>query len=166
MESGEVFALPKFTEDILNTPLWHWNMQSGWSGREKMIKRKKKISHESLCFCCSRYSLARSHAIARLSPIYWFGHRHHLWWGADDHYYLLPFDEVDLYCEKKYGVYLELPQFANGRAEQITTYIRTALMQAGSVEIWDVWLSGYWEFGDRPHICKRTALLTNWPQRT
>ena len=51
---------------------------------------------------------------------------------------------MDLYCEKKYGVYLELPQFANGRAEQITAYIRTALMQAGSVEIWDVWLSGYW----------------------
>ena len=64
---------------------------------------------------------------------------------------------MDLYCEKKYGVYLELPQFANGRAEQITAYIRTALMQAGSVEIWDVWLSGYWEFGDRPHICKRTV---------
>ena len=81
--------------------------------------------------------------------------------GADDNYFLWPFDEVDLYCEKKYGVYLELPQFANGRAEQITAYIRTALMQAGSVEIWDVWLSGYWEFGDRPHICKRTALLTN-----
>lgn len=81
--------------------------------------------------------------------------------GADDNDCLLPFDEVDLYSEKKYGVYLELPQFANGRAEQITAYIRTALMQAGSVEIWDVWLSGYWEFGDRPHICKRTALLTN-----
>ena len=37
---------------------------------------------------------------------------------------------MDLYCEKKYGVYLELPQFANGRAEQITAYIRTALRKA------------------------------------
>ena len=50
--------------------------------------------------------------------------------GADDNYFLWPFDEVDLYCEKKYGVYLELPQFANGRAEQITAYIRTALRKA------------------------------------
>ena len=77
--------------------------------------------------------------------------------GADDNYCLLPFDEVDLYCEKEYGVYLELLQFTNGRAEQIIAYIRTVLMQAGSVEIWNVWLSGYWEFDDRPHICKRTA---------
>ena len=81
--------------------------------------------------------------------------------GADDNYCLLPFDEVDLYCEKKYGVYLELPQFTDGRAGQIMDYIRTALMQTDSVEIWNVWLSGYWEFDDRPHICKRTALLTN-----
>ena len=36
-------------------------------------------------------------------------------------------------------------------------YIRTALMQSDSVEIWNVWLSGYWEFDDRPHICKRTV---------
>ena len=75
--------------------------------------------------------------------------------GADDNYCLLPFDEVDLYCEKKCGVYLELPQFTNGRAEQIIAYIRTALMQVGSVEIWNVWLSGYWEFDDRPHISKK-----------
>lgn len=50
--------------------------------------------------------------------------------GADDNDCLLPFDEVDLYSEKKYGVYLELPQFTNGRAEQITAYIRTALRKA------------------------------------
>ena len=37
---------------------------------------------------------------------------------------------MDLYSEKKYGVYLELPQFTNGRAEQITAYIRTALRKA------------------------------------
>ena len=43
--------------------------------------------------------------------------------GADDNYFLLPFDE----------------------------------MQSDSVEIWNVWLSGYWEFDDRPHICKRTV---------
>ena len=52
--------------------------------------------------------------------------------GADDNYFLLPFDEVDLYCEKKYGVYLELPQFTNGRAEQMIADIRAALMQCDS----------------------------------
>ena len=37
--------------------------------------------------------------------------------GADDNDCLLPFDEVDLYSEKKYGVYLELPQYQwTGRA--------------------------------------------------
>ena len=77
--------------------------------------------------------------------------------GADDNYCLLPFDEVDLYCEKKYGAYLELHQFTNGRAEQIIDYIRTALIQSDSVEIWNVWLSGCWEFDDRPHISKKTV---------
>lgn len=77
--------------------------------------------------------------------------------GADDNYCLLPFDEMDLYCEKKYGAYLELHQFTNGRAEQIIDYIRTALIQSDSVEIWNVWLSGCWEFDDRPHISKKTV---------
>lgn len=77
--------------------------------------------------------------------------------GADDNYCLLLFDEVDLYCEKKYGAYLELHQFTNGRAEQIIDYIRTALIQSDSVEIWNVWLSGCWEFDDRPHISKKTV---------
>lgn len=54
--------------------------------------------------------------------------------------------------------FLNLPMDGSSKLLLICS---TALMQAGSVEIWDVWLSGYWEFGDRPHICKRTALLTN-----
>ena len=77
--------------------------------------------------------------------------------GADDNYCLFSFDEVDLYCEKKYGVYLELPQFTDGRAGQVIDYIRTALIKTNSVEIWNVWLSDYWEYDDRPHICKRTV---------
>lgn len=77
--------------------------------------------------------------------------------GANDNYVLFAFDEVEIYSEKKYGVQLELHQFTDGRAEQIIDYIRTALMQSDSVEIWNVWLSGYWEFDDRPHVCKRTV---------
>ena len=76
--------------------------------------------------------------------------------GADDNYSLLTFDEVDLYCKKKYGVYLELPQFTEGRVRQIMDYIRAALLQTDCVEIWNVWLLGYWEYDDRPNIRKCT----------
>lgn len=79
--------------------------------------------------------------------------------GTDDNYFLLSFDEVDIYCQKKYGVYLELPQWTLGRAGRIIDYIRTALMQADSVEIWNVWLSDCWEFEDRPHLCKQTISM-------
>lgn len=77
--------------------------------------------------------------------------------GADDNYSLLTFDEVDLYCKKKYGVYLELPQFTEGRVRQIMDYIRAALLQTDCVEIWNVWLLGYWEYDDRPYIRKGTV---------
>lgn len=76
--------------------------------------------------------------------------------GADDNYNLLAFDEVDLYCKKKYGVYLELPQFTEGRARGIMDYIRAVLLQADCVEIWNVWLMGNWEYDDRPYIRKST----------
>ena len=79
--------------------------------------------------------------------------------GADDNYSLLTFDEVDLYCKKKYGVYLELPQYTDGRAKQIIGYIQTALLQTDCVEIWNVWLLGYWEYDDRPYIRKRTIRM-------
>lgn len=77
--------------------------------------------------------------------------------GANDNYNLLAFDEVDLYCKKQYGVYLELLQFTEGRARQIMDYIRAALPQTDCVEIWNVWLLGYWEYDDRPYIRKGTV---------
>ncbi len=77
--------------------------------------------------------------------------------GEDDNYFLLPFDDVDIYCRKKYGVYLELPQYSDGRALRIINYIKSALLQTGSVELWNVWLLGYWEYDDRPYIHKKTA---------
>ncbi len=79
--------------------------------------------------------------------------------GADDNYFLLPFDDVDVYCEKKYGVYLELPQYTAGRARQIINYIKSTLQQTYSVELWNVWLLGYWEYEDRPYIHKRTIYI-------
>ena len=77
--------------------------------------------------------------------------------GADENFFLLPFDDVDVYCEKKYGVYLELPLYTEGRAKQILAYIRSALRQTESVELWNVWLTGYWEYDERPRLHRRTV---------
>ena len=79
--------------------------------------------------------------------------------GADDDFYLLPFDDVDIYCKRKYGVYLELDGYTEGRAKRIISYIKSALRQTDSVEIWNVWLMGYWEFDDRPYIRKKMVYI-------
>ena len=38
-------------------------------------------------------------------------------------------------------------------------YIRAALLQTDCLEIWNVWLMGYWEYDDRPYIRKRTIRM-------
>ncbi len=86
--------------------------------------------------------------------------------GADDDYCLLQFNEVDIYCKKKYGVSLDLHRYTEGRAKQIIDYIKAALTQTDSVELWNVYLIGYWEFDDghlefddKPYIHKRTVRI-------
>lgn len=79
--------------------------------------------------------------------------------GADDDYSLLPFHQVDIYCTKKYGVELLLDRYTEGRAKQIIDYIKAALLHTDSVELWDVYLTQYWEFDDRPYIHKRTVRI-------
>lgn len=79
--------------------------------------------------------------------------------GADDNYYLFPFSDVSIYCEKQYGVCLEWAECTDGRAKQIIDCIRAALTETDSVELWSVWLSGYWEYDDRPVIYKQTARI-------
>ena len=69
--------------------------------------------------------------------------------GADDNYYLHLFDDVDLYADKKYGVMLEW-NYADGRAEQIIKYIKEALNNTDSIELWHVWLGDYYEYEDSP----------------
>lgn len=76
--------------------------------------------------------------------------------GADDHFFLLPFEDVNIYCNKKYGVLLELSVYTEGRARQIIHYITSALRQVECVELWNVWLLGYWEYDERPYIHKKT----------
>lgn len=81
--------------------------------------------------------------------------------GEDDNFFLLPFDDVNIYSEKKFGVYLELPLYTDGRARQIIDYIKSALRQTESVELWKVWLLGYWEYDDRPYIRKKTVNIND-----
>lgn len=78
---------------------------------------------------------------------------------ADDNFFLLPFGEADVYCEKKYGVCLEMYRCTDGRAKRIIRYISNALLREESVELWKVWLLGYWEHDDRPYIHRRTVRI-------
>ena len=81
--------------------------------------------------------------------------------GEDDNFFLLPFDDVNIYCEKKFGAYLELPLYTDGRARQIIDYIKSALRQTESIELWNVWLLGYWEYDDRPYIHKKIVSIND-----
>jgi len=78
--------------------------------------------------------------------------------GADDNYHLLTFDNVKDYTDKNYGVYLEW-EYTDGRANRIVEYIRTALQKVDSIEFWNVWLVGYYEYENRPFIHRKTITV-------
>ena len=77
--------------------------------------------------------------------------------GGNDGFFLFPFDDADIYTKKKFGVYVELSAYSDGLSERLIDYIKSALGQTDSIELWNAWLSGYWEYEDRPHICKKTV---------
>ena len=74
--------------------------------------------------------------------------------GMDDNFYLFNFNDVDLYTDKKYGVYLEW-EYTDGRAMQIIEYIKSTLEKTVEVEFWLVWLMDYYEYEDRPYIHRK-----------
>ena len=78
--------------------------------------------------------------------------------NADDNLFLFPFPDVDLYCEKQYGVSLEW-NYTEGRANQLIAYIRQQLLHTDTVEFWHVWLSDYFEFEDRPYFHRETVSI-------
>ena len=78
--------------------------------------------------------------------------------GTDDNYFLHFFTEVQDYTDKKNGVYLEW-NYTEGRAGQIIEYIKNALQDTTSVELWHVWLMDYCEFEDRPLIHRQTISI-------
>ncbi len=78
--------------------------------------------------------------------------------GVDDNFYLTSFRDVGDYTDKKYGVVLDW-NYTDGRAEQILQYMKDALEQAESIELWHVWLMRYWEYEESPVIKKRTISI-------
>jgi len=79
--------------------------------------------------------------------------------GTDDNFFLLPFPDVQTYTQKPYGVCLEW-RYTPGRAEQIIEYIKEALQFSDTVELWHIWLLGWWEYEDRPVIHSRTISIS------
>ena len=75
---------------------------------------------------------------------------------ADDNYSLLPFTDVWEYSDKKNGVHLEWNYYTEGRANQLIEYLKNALQDTSSVELWHVWLGGSDEFEDRPVVHRQT----------
>ncbi len=80
--------------------------------------------------------------------------------GADDNYFLKDFPDVSLYTDKKHGVSLEW-RYTDGRAKRIIDYVKEALEDTDEVEIWLVWLLGYWEFEERPIIHSRKISIND-----
>lgn len=74
---------------------------------------------------------------------------------ADDNFFLLPFTDVQEYSVKNYGVRLEW-NYTEGRAKQLVEYLKNALQNTSSVELWHVWLMDCYEFEDRPVIHRQT----------
>lgn len=71
--------------------------------------------------------------------------------GADDNYFLHIFRDVSNYTDKKNGVYLEW-NYTEGKAKRIIEYLKNALQNTTSIELWHVWLTDYFELEDRPVI--------------
>ncbi len=84
--------------------------------------------------------------------------------GAEDNFFLHPFEDVQSYSDKKYGVWLEW-RYTDGRAKNIIKYIADALRYTDSVELWHVWLAEYYEYEDSPVIHSRTISIQDLTQK-
>lgn len=76
--------------------------------------------------------------------------------GADDNFFLYDFGEVQSYSDKKFGVCLEW-NYTDERAKKLIEYIKDALKNSESVELWNVWLSYYYEYDESPVTHKQTV---------
>ncbi len=78
--------------------------------------------------------------------------------GADDNYFIHIFDDVENYTRKKYGVWLEW-DYTDGRATQILEYIKNALNNTDSIELWRVWLMYCYDYEESPIVQKKTVSI-------
>lgn len=81
--------------------------------------------------------------------------------GADDNFFLHIFKDVDVYTDKKYGVFLEW-DYTDGRAKNILNYIKDALENTNDIELWHVWLMDYYEYEERPIIHKYVTSINDF----
>ena len=81
--------------------------------------------------------------------------------GADDHFYLRPFPDTDLYSSKQHAVALEWFYYTPGRAKNILSYIESALSHTDTVELWLVWLDTFTEYDERPIIHRFQAAISD-----
>ena len=77
---------------------------------------------------------------------------------ADDNFFLHLFDGAGSFTNKKYGVCLEW-RCTQGRAKELLKYIKAALENTESVEIWHVWLGDCYEYEDSPVVHSRTISI-------
>ena len=78
--------------------------------------------------------------------------------GADDNYFLRTFSDAGDYTDKEYAVSLDW-HYTEGRAKQIIAYLKAALENTDCIELWHVWLMGYYEFEDRPFIHRKAISI-------
>ena len=78
--------------------------------------------------------------------------------GADGNCFLHFFQDIQNYTEKKNGVYLEW-HYTEEKAKQVIEYMKNALQNTPSIELWHVWFIDYYEFEDRPVIHRQTVSI-------
>jgi hypothetical protein len=78
--------------------------------------------------------------------------------GADGNCFLHFFQDVQNYTGKKNGVYLEW-HYTEEKAKQVIEYMKNALRNTPSIELWHVWFIDYYEFEDRPVIHRQTVFI-------
>ncbi|MBR5497037.1 MAG: hypothetical protein IKV76_03545 [Clostridia bacterium] len=76
--------------------------------------------------------------------------------GADDNFFLTEFSNGEICTDRKNAVCLEW-NYTNGRALQLIRYIKDALKQAESIELWKIWNDYYYEYDESPVVHKKTV---------
>lgn len=78
--------------------------------------------------------------------------------GTDGNCFLHFFQDIQNYTGKKNGVYLEW-HYTEEKAKQVIEYMKNALRNTPSIELWHVWFIDYYEFEDRPVIHRQTVSI-------